>query len=166
VVAAFASQGRWLAKPCHKAQAIRSGLHLNWLVWAARIYFSQFRATWVRRCISTIEPSNGSSVESRSVANFRRAPEVIMRANLMPMVLMGSCTTFAFAQTPGQSHNRDQVLQQQSRQLLQPSPGEIMRCNQPRELLNASSRDACRAIGRWHLASLRRSMRASDAVLA
>jgi hypothetical protein len=60
VVAAFASQGRWLAKPCHKAQAIRSGLHLNWLVWAARIYFSQFRdvdenATPCERLITVLE---------------------------------------------------------------------------------------------------------------
>jgi hypothetical protein len=74
--------------------------------------------------------------------------EAIMKTCLMAIVLMASCTTLGFAQTPGQSQNRDQVLQQRSQQLLQPSPGEIERCSQPREILNESSRDACRMIGK------------------
>jgi hypothetical protein len=74
--------------------------------------------------------------------------EVIMKTCLMAMVLMAGCTTLAFAQAPAQSQNGDQALGQRLQQLLKPSPGEIERCSQPRELLNASSRDACRRIGR------------------
>jgi hypothetical protein len=74
--------------------------------------------------------------------------EVIMRSCLMAIVLMASCTTLASAQAPEQSQNGDQALRQRLEQLLKPSPGEIERCGQPRELLNASSRDACRRIGR------------------
>src|SRR5207302_4470790 len=94
---------------------------------------------------------NDQALTCERVGHIRRTLEAIMKTSLMAMVVMASCTTFGLAQTPGQSQNpqnRNQVLQQQPRQLLQPSPGEIVRCYQPREVLNASSRDACRAIGR------------------
>jgi hypothetical protein len=71
-----------------------------------------------------------------------------MKAYLIAILLIASGTTFGYGQTPGQSQDGNQALQEHFRRALQPSPGERERCNQPRELLNASSRDACRAIGR------------------
>jgi hypothetical protein len=71
-----------------------------------------------------------------------------MKAYLMATALLASGATVGFAQAPGQFKNHDQVLQQRSKQVLQPSPAERMRCDQQKELLNASSRDACRSIRR------------------
>jgi hypothetical protein len=90
---------------------------------------------------------NGLSVQIAGVVTS--APwEMIMKLYVMAIALIASSTTIGFAQTSEQSQNRNQVLQQDSRPAVQASPGELMRCDQSREILNAASRDACRAIGK------------------
>jgi hypothetical protein len=74
--------------------------------------------------------------------------EMIMKLCVMAIALIASSTTTGFAQTSGQSENRNQTLQQDSSPAVQASPGELMRCDQSREILNAASRNACRAIGK------------------
>jgi hypothetical protein len=73
---------------------------------------------------------------------------MIMKLYVLAIVLIASSTTIGFAQTLGQPENRNQTLQHDSSSAVQASPGELMRCDKSREILNAASRDACRAIGK------------------